>query len=394
MTHSLSELITSLAPDAIAVRHHLHAHPELSNEEEQTSKFVAERLTALGVDTLRTGVGGHGVVAEIRGNQIQTGQTLALRADMDALPIQELSSLPYCSTKPGVMHACGHDGHTATLLGTAAALTQLREEYAGTVRLIFQPAEEGVQGAARMCIEGVMDGVDRVVALHGWPGLAIGKIGTKPGAMMASSDTFDLVVRGKGAHAAQPHNSVDPIVIAAHLVTALQTISSREVSPTEAVVVTIAQIHAGTAYNVIPTEAVLKGTVRCLTNELREQIPVRIEAIAKNLCAAFRADCELTYRWGTKPTVNDESVNALIEQIGQEALGEGSVLRLLAPSMGAEDFAAYLDYAPGCMFRLGVGEEVTNLHTPTYNFSDGAVSVGMEMFTRIALKTLTSERAA
>ncbi|MBC7528871.1 MAG: amidohydrolase [Chthonomonadaceae bacterium] len=394
MTHSLSELITSLAPDAIAVRHHLHAHPELSNEEEQTSKFVAERLTALGVDTLRTGVGGHGVVAEIRGNQIQTGQTLALRADMDALPIQELSSLPYCSTKPGVMHACGHDGHTATLLGTAAALTQLRGEFTGTVRLIFQPAEEGVQGATRMCLAGVMDGVDRVVALHGWPGLAIGKIGTKPGAMMASSDTFDLVIRGKGAHAAQPHNSVDPIVIAAHLVTALQTISSREVSPTEAVVVTIAQIHAGTAYNVIPTEAVLKGTVRCLTNELREQIPVRIEAIAKNLCAAFRADCELTYRWGTKPTVNDESVNALIEQIGQEALGEGSVLRLLAPSMGAEDFAAYLDYAPGCMFRLGVGEEVTNLHTPTYNFSDGAVSVGMEMFTRIALKTLTSERAA
>ncbi len=388
----LSELILQLAPAAVAMRHYLHAHPELSNQEAETARCVAAKLTEIGVDSLKTGVGGHGVVAEIRGGR--EGRTAALRADMDALPIQELSDLPYCSTVPGVMHACGHDGHTATLLGTAAVLARLREVFAGTVRLIFQPAEEGVQGAKRMCAEGVMEGVAGIAALHGWPGLKVGEIAAKPGPMMASSDTFDLLIRGKGAHAAQPHNAVDPIVAAAHFVTALQTISSREVSPTEAVVVTIAKIEAGTAYNIIPTEAKLRGTVRCLTHELRNALPGRIEAMAKSLCAAFRAECELTYRFGTQPTVNDIRVNALIEAVGKEVLGEHAVHRLDAPSMGAEDFAEYLNYAPGAMFRLGVGEAVTNLHTPTYNFTDSAVPVGMTLLSQIALKLLSEERAA
>ncbi len=388
----IAALIAAAAPDAVALRHHLHQNPELSHHEQATSALVAERLRALGLDDVKTNVGGHGVVGMLRGGAAgaDSGKLFAIRADMDALPIEETSDLPYKSSNKGVMHACGHDGHTATLLGAATVLSQMRDLLPGSIRFVFQPAEETVGGANEMCAEGVMDGVDAIVALHGWPGMDVGKIGVRAGPMMASADTFDITVKGRGAHAAMPHISVDPIVIGAQIVTALQTLASREVSPVEPVVVTVAQFHAGTAYNIIPGVAEIKGTVRCLSRDLRPQMPKHIERMVRGICEAMRAEYTFGYRFGTPVTVNDTQINALVAIVGHETLGEAGVITLPAPSLGAEDFAVYLDHAPGAMFRLGVGADVTPLHTPTYNFADEAVPVGMEMFTRLALRYLSA----
>ncbi len=383
-----ADSIARIAPEMVAVRHHLHQNPELSFEEKNTAAYVAEKLDKIGVDGLRTGIGGQGVIAEIHG--AADGQTFALRADMDALPIHEVNDLPYKSRVHGVMHACGHDGHTAVLLGAAQVFAENRNHIRGTVRLIFQPAEEVAGGAVRMCGEGAMDGVAAIAALHGWPGLAIGKIGVRPGPMMASSDNFDLTIRGAGAHAAMPHLSVDPVVVAAQIVLALQTIASREMNPADPVVVTVGQIHAGTAYNIIPDEAVIRGTVRCLTKELRQTMAARIERIAAGIAAAFRAEITLNYHYGTAVTYNDANMNALVAATGTQVLGAANVLDLPHPSMGAEDFAAYGDYAPAAMFRLGVGEEMTALHTPTYNFADESIAHGIALFTEIAQNYLNA----
>ena len=230
---AIKKLVAEIVPDAIATRHHLHQNPELSHHEQATSALVAERLRALGIDEVLTDVGGYGVVGTLRGRAegAADGPLFAIRADMDALPIEETNDLPYRSCKPGVMHACGHDGHTSTLLGTAAVLTRLRDQLRGSIRFVFQPAEETVGGATEMCKEGVMDGVAAIVALHGWPGMDVGQIGTRSGPMMASADTFDITIKGRGAHAAMPHIGVDPIVIGAQIVTALQTLASRKRRP-------------------------------------------------------------------------------------------------------------------------------------------------------------------
>jgi amidohydrolase len=380
----IKALIAALTPEVVAARHHLHQNPELSLHERQTAAFVAERLRALGMDEVRTGVGGHGVVGTLRG--AADGPTIALRADMDALPIQEESDLPYKSSSPGVMHACGHDGHTSTLLGTAAALARMRDRIRGSVRFVFQPAEEIVEGARKMCAEGAMDGVDAVVALHGWNGLDVGQIGVRSGPMMASSDTFQITIKGRGAHAAMPHLSVDPIVVGAQIVTAFQTVVSREIAPTDSVVVTVAKFHAGTADNIIPGTAELEGTVRCLKQPIRETMAECLERIVAGICGAARAEFTFGYRYGVPVTVNHAGVIALIEEVGREMLGEANVVALEAPSMGAEDFSLYLDHAPGAMFRLGVGLDKPPLHTPCYNFGDAPLPVGIELFTRIALR--------
>ncbi len=385
------ETVQQIAPDYALLRHHLHQHPELSGQEQETSAFVARELRKIGMDEVRTEVGGYGVIALLKGSG--EGPLFALRADMDALPIQEESELPYKSCRPGVMHACGHDGHTATLLGTAATLARLRSRFAGSIRFLFQPAEETVHGAEGMCAEGAMDGVGAIVALHGWPGMAVGKIGVRPGPMMASSDTFEITVRGRGAHAAMPHISVDPIVVGAQIVMALQTLASREIAPTDPVVVTVAQFNAGTAHNIIPFKAEMRGTVRCLSKTVQDSMPERIERIVGGICAGARAEYTFHYRYGTPVTVNDFGINALVSEIGAETLGASNVIALEAPSMGAEDFAVYLRYAPGAMFRLGVGETVTPLHTPTYNFADAAIAHGMELFTRTALRYLKEHAA-
>jgi amidohydrolase len=386
----ISASITAILPEIVSVRHYLHQNPELSHQEEHTSAYVAKRLGDLGMDSVKTNVGGYGVIGTLAGTAKDgdVSRTIALRADMDALPIQETRDMPYRSCNPGVMHACGHDGHTSTLLGTAAVLAGARDMFAGTVRFLFQPAEETVGGAWRMCEEGAVDGVDAIVALHGWPGIEVGKIGVRSGPMMASSDTFDLTIRGRGAHAAQPHNSVDPIVVGAHIVAAFQTIASREMSPTDSVVVTVAQFHAGTASNIIPDVAELKGTIRCLTEAHRDEIPERLERLAAGICAGFRAKYEFVFRRGTPVTVNDHAVNTLVSDVGKAVLGAENVVSLDAPSMGAEDFAMYLQRVPGAMFRLGVGTDMTPLHTPTYNFADDALPVGMELFARTALRFL------
>jgi amidohydrolase len=387
---SLRDIIAGVLPDIVETRHYLHQNPELSHQEQNTSHFVAERLRGMGLDEVRTGVGGYGVIGVLRGRApgAAEGATFALRADMDALPIQEESDLPYKSCKPGVMHACGHDGHTATLLGTAATLARMRDRVCGTIRFLFQPAEETVGGALRMCEEGAMEGVEAIVALHGWPGMEVGRIGVRSGPMMASSDTFDITVKGRQAHAAMPQISVDPIVVGAQIVLALQTLASREIAPVDPVVVTVAQFHAGTAYNIIPGIAEIKGTVRCLSEAVQKTMPERIERIAAGICAAARAEYAFRYAHGTPVTVNDAVINALVEEVGQEVLGVEGVVPLESPSMGAEDFAIYLRYAPGAMFRLGVGTDVTPLHTPTYNFADAAVPHGIELFSRIALRYL------
>jgi len=393
VTGQLTSAISTILPDIVSVRHHLHQNPELSHLEEKTSAFVAARLAALGLDEVKTGVGGYGVVGVLSGTGTpqdagSATKTIALRADMDALPIQETREVPYKSCVPGVMHACGHDGHTSTLLGAATVLSQIRSKFAGEVRFLFQPAEETVGGAKRMCEEGVMEGVDAIVALHGWPGLEVGKIGVRSGPMMASSDTFDLIIRGKGCHAAQPHIGIDPILVGAHIVTALQSIASREMSPTDSVVVTVAQFHAGTANNIIPDQAEIRGTIRCLKEAQRTEIPERLERIIAGVCAAFRAEYSFKFRRGTPVTVNDVAINDLVAGVGAEILGQENVIHLEAPSMGAEDFAIYLQRAPGAMFRLGVGTEMTALHTPTYNFADDALPVGMEIFVRSVLQYL------
>ena len=384
MPDQITSAVKTLEPELAETRHHLHQNPELSDHEEQTARFVAERLRALGLD-VREGVGGYGVVAELKGGR--PGPTFALRADMDALPITEANEVPYKSRNPGVMHACGHDGHTTTLLGTAKLLTGMRDRLKGSIRFIFQPAEETVGGAKRMCDDGAMKGVEGIVALHGWPQVGLGQIGVKSGPMMAGADTFDIVVQGRGAHAAYPHQAVDPIVIGAQIVTALQTISSREFDPNEPVVVTVGQFHAGTAYNIIPGTAILSGTIRTLSREARTTTPDRIRRIAEGICSAGRATCEFTYREGTPPVLNDAGMVGLISEVGQEVLGADNVVSIPYSSMGAEDFAMYLEHAPGAMFRLGLGD-VSPIHTPTFNFDDRALPIGVELFSRIALRFL------
>ncbi|HZT41091.1 MAG TPA: amidohydrolase [Chthonomonadaceae bacterium] len=384
MPDAIQNAIAAILPEIVEARHHLHQNPELSHQEANTSAFVAERLRALDLDEVKAGVGGYGIVATLKG--AASGPMFAIRADMDALPIQEESDLPYKSCQPGVMHACGHDGHTATLLGTAATLTRLRNQLHGTVRFLFQPAEETVGGARRMVEEGALDGVDAVVALHGWPGMDVGRIGIKAGPMMASSDTFDITIQGRGAHAAMPHISIDPIVAGAQLVLALQTLASREISPVEPVVVSVTQFHAGTGHNIISGAAALQGTVRCLSDTVRTSMPERLERITAGICQAARAEYTFRYSEGTPVTINDTGINALIGEVGAEALGESNVVTLESPSMGAEDFGVMIQHTPGAMFRLGVGAASPPLHTPRYNFPDDALPVGIELFTRLALR--------
>lgn len=376
--------IERVLPRIIALRHDLHQHPELSGREERTASLVAERLKGMGVEP-RTGVGGHGVVADIR--PARDAPLLALRADMDALPIQEQNDLPYRSVVDGVMHACGHDGHTAILLGAAEVLQGFRERLPVRVRLIFQPAEETVGGARRMCEAGVMEGVSAIVALHGWVHLPLGYVGVRSGPSMAAADMFDIVVHGRGAHAAYPHLAVDPIVVGARLVVALQGAVSRETDPLEPVVVTVGRFHAGTAYNIIPDEARLAGTVRTLTPATRERMEAAVRRIADGVCAAAGATCSVDYIHGAPPVVNDEAIAQLVRSAATETVGAERVSSLVQPSMGAEDFAYYLEHAPGVMFRLGLGDRAPG-HTAHFDFDDGALPVGIEVLCRLCLNGL------
>ncbi|MBW3625380.1 MAG: amidohydrolase, partial [Armatimonadetes bacterium] len=346
MDRTFEQKITTILPSIVKLRHDLHAHPELGFQEHRTGGIVAQMLESYGMEVRR--VAKTGVVADLKG--AQDGPIFALRADMDALPIHELNDLPYKSQTPGLMHACGHDGHTSVLVGTARVLSELKDGLKGTIRFIFQPSEENVQGARAMIEEGVMNGVEGIIALHDWNDTEPGNISIKSGPILASADTFILTITGQGGHAAYPHLAVDPIMVGAQLVASLQTLVSREVTPLEPVVVTVGAFNAGHTDNVIPNQAVLKGTVRTLNPEVREAMPERLERIIAGVCAAFRAEYALEYTLGCGVTMNEREMAKLIAETAADLLGPDHVRWYFEPSMGGEDFSEYLRYAPGAMF--------------------------------------------
>ncbi|MEZ4458084.1 MAG: amidohydrolase, partial [Gemmatimonadales bacterium] len=322
------------------------------------------------------------------------GPVLAFRADMDALPIQEENEHDFVSTAPGVMHACGHDGHTAVLLGVARILTERRDELAGELRFIFQHAEEVLPGGAQAMVDaGVMDGVDLVVGQHVWATLEHGQIGVKEGPMMASPDTFFITIRGKGGHAAKPEQTIDPIPVAAQVVMALQTIVSRTVDPIEPAVVSVTQFHAGTTHNVIPEEAKLVGTVRTFDKALRARIPEDMERIIKGITEAHRADYEFAWQEGYRPVINDAAVTGRVAAVARRLFGDERVVTM-PPNMGGEDFSAFLEKAPGTFFYTGAGNAERGLkgphHHPKFDIDESSLDLSLRLFVAVALDVLSN----
>jgi hippurate hydrolase len=366
----------------VALRRDIHREPELGFDTEKTAEKVLAALEGLPLD-IETGVAKNGIVATLEGEG--NGPTVALRADMDALPILEDTGLPFASETEGKMHACGHDGHTSMLVGAAHALSGMRERLGGTVKFIFQPAEEGGGGGKVMVDEGVADDVSSIFALHLWPGLPFGKVATKAGPIMAAADAFEMEVKATGAHGAMPHLGSDAISIAAQVVTALQTIVSREVDPVEPAVLTVGEIGAGTAFNVIPDRAHLGGTVRTLNADLRQEMPRRMEELARGIAKGMRGDIDLDYTFSYPVTVNDEAATNLALDVAEDLLGGESVLKLPNPSMGAEDFSYFLEKVPGAFIWLGIGEDASGLHTPTFAFDEDVLPRGSALLSALAI---------
>lgn len=380
----IRQQIADLQPELIALRHDLHAHPELGFEEHRTAGIVAEWLDRYGIE-VRKGVAGTGVVGTLYGEAGERA-VVGFRADMDALPIEEQNDLPYRSQNPGRMHACGHDGHTTILLGAAAVLAQLRTQLRGAVRFYFQPAEEGVSGAKAMLAEGVLQEMTPqwVVALHGRPGLPLGSIGIRAGAMMASADTFDIRLKGRGGHAALPHLTDDPIVAGVQMVQALHALVSRESAPSDPIVLSVTQFHAGNTYNVIPQEAHLAGTVRCLREETRDRTRRRMEEVVNATAQAWHLEGSFEWHEGVPALWNDREVASRVAQVAEWAFGREKVIWLEHPLMGAEDFAHFARSVPSAMFFLGLGD-IPSWHTACFDFPDEAIAPGVEMFVRLAL---------
>jgi amidohydrolase len=379
----LREVEENFGEKIVALRHDIHREPELGFDTVRTAEKVLAALDGLPLD-VQTGVAQNGIVATLRGET--EGPTVALRADIDALPILEETGLPFASKTEGRMHACGHDGHTSMLVGAAHALSGMRDRLGGNVKFVFQPAEEGGGGGKVMVEEGVADDVSAIFALHLWPGLPFGKVATKAGPIMAAADAFEMEVRGSGGHGAMPHLSSDAVVIAAQVVTALQTIVSREVDPVEPAVLTVGEIGAGTAFNIIPDKARIGGTVRTLNADLRKQIPARIEELASGIARGMRGDVDLDYDFSYPVTVNDEAAAGLALGVAEDLFGGGSVLRLPNPSMGGEDFAFFLEKVPGAFIWLGIGEDASGLHTPTFAFDEEILPRGSALLAALALE--------
>jgi amidohydrolase len=367
-----------------AIRRDIHAHPETAFEEQRTAALVASWLEKWGIE-VHQGVGRMGVVGVIR----QGGSTRAigLRADMDALPIDEANQFAHRSLNHGVMHACGHDGHTAMLLGAAEYLAR-RRNFDGTVVLVFQPAEEGLGGASTMIGDGFFERfpIDAIFGMHNWPGMPVGRFGVTPGAVMASADRFDIVVDGQGGHAAMPHLTKDPVVAGAALVGALQTISARTTDPLQGVVVSVTQFHGGEAYNAIPRSAVLSGTTRALSHEVREATWRRMHDICAGVAATYGVQVELKRIEGYPPTVNTQVEADLCRSVANALVGESMVDWSLPPSMGAEDFSHFLEHRPGCYVWLGNGaaEGGCLLHNARYDFNDTNLALGASYWVRLA----------
>ena len=392
----LVEPIIAFQPELQQIRRDLHAHPELCYEEQRTSDVVAARLTEWGIPVVR-GLGITGVVGIIKNGS--SARAIGLRADMDALPMQEINSVDHASRHPGKMHACGHDGHTAMLLGAAHHLATHRN-FDGTVYLIFQPAEEGGAGARRMIEDGLFTQfpMDAVYGMHNWPGIATGSFGVVEGPMMASSNEFRVVVKGKGCHAAQPHRGIDPVMVAVQIAQSWQTIVSREKNPLETAVLSITQIHAGSATNVIPDEAVMSGTVRTFSNEVLDLLQTRMEQMATHTAAAFNATVDFTFKRNYPPLINHPRETAFAVEAMKAVAGAERVDTNTEPTMGAEDFAFMLQAKPGCYVFIGNGEGdhragghglgPCQLHNASYDFNDDLLPIGASFWVRLAEMSL------
>jgi amidohydrolase len=370
-------------------RRHLHQTPELNFDVFETAAFVTDKLKSFGCDDVVTGLGKTGVVGIIRGRKGE-GATIGLRADMDALPLNEITGKPYASTVPGKMHACGHDGHTAMLLGAAKYLAETRN-FAGSVAVIFQPAEEGGGGGNEMVKDGMMERFDigKVFGMHNMPGLPIGQFAIRPGPIMAATAEFTITVKGKGGHAAMPHGTIDPIVITSQLVGALQTIASRSTDPVEAVVVSVTKFHAGDAYNIIPEAAEIAGTVRTLKKEVAKKAEERIRALCEGLAAAFGAKIEVDYQANYPVTFNHPEETVFASDVAAVVAGETQVHRTMPPIMGGEDFSYMLEARPGAFIFIGNGD-TAGLHHPAYDFNDEAISHGMSYWVKLAETALAA----
>jgi hippurate hydrolase len=375
--------VADLADEITAWRRDFHENPELLFDVHRTAGIVAEKLKSFGCDEVVTGLGRTGVVGVIKGRSNNSGKVIGLRADMDALPIEEATNAPHKSKVPGKMHACGHDGHTAMLLGAAKYLAETRN-FDGTAVVIFQPAEEGGGGGNEMVKDGLMErfGVQEVYGMHNMPGIPVGQFAIRPGAMMAAADRFTITIEGKGGHAARPHECIDPVVISAHVITALQTIASRNTDPLESVVVSVCTVKAGEAFNVIPQTAMLLGTVRTLSPEVRDLAETRIRAIVENVCAAFGAKAEVEYDRGYPVTMNDPDKTEFMASVARAVGGESAVDTTVAPLMGAEDFSYMLEQRPGAYIFLGNGD-TAGVHHPAYDFNDEASPYGVSLWAKI-----------
>ncbi len=379
-----------MAAELTETRRAIHRHPELGFQETRTAALVAERLRGLGV-TVREQVAGTGVVGSLEGGR--PGKTILLRADMDALPVHEAPGAEYASRVPGVMHACGHDAHTSMLLGAARILAARRDRLAGSVKFVFQPAEEGPGGARPMIEAGVMRDppVDLAFGLHLINDFPVGTVALRPGPVMASMDTIEIKVKGKGGHGALPHQAVDAIVVAAHVVTSLQTLASREISPTAPVVVTLGTIQGGFRHNVIAPEVSMTGTVRTFDEKLRKTFPERIERLVGHVCQAFRAEAEVRYEFGYPVTVNDPALTSFARDVAGEVVGAARI-RTMEAMMGSEDMAYFLQAVPGCFLFLGSSNPAKGLtaphHSPEFDFDEECLPLGVQLLVRLAERAL------
>ena len=376
--------------EMIELRRDLHAHPETAFEEVRTSGIVAERLKQLGLD-VRTGVGKTGVLATVKGGR--SGKIVMLRADMDALPIREENAVPYRSQNDGKMHACGHDCHTSILLAVAKQLVRDRASLGGQVKLCFQPAEEQGGGALAMIDDGALEDPkpDAAFGLHVWQDLDLGKIGITPGAFMAAVDEFEVTLHGRGAHAAQPHLAIDPVLALAHAVTALQSIASRNTNPFQAVVVSVTQLDAGTAFNIIPGAATMNGTVRVFDDGVWNELPARFETIVRGVAEAYGCRADIRYQRHNRATVNDPAMAALAREAAVEVVGQDNVVQDLM-TMGGEDFSWFLNRVPGCFIAVGSRNESRGLvyghHHPRFDVDENCLGIGAEVLLRTARKFL------
>jgi hippurate hydrolase len=387
---NIKSQIAGIVPDIVKIRHLIHQNPEIALKEFDTSALIRKLLRKARIEVLKPFLQTD-VVAMVKGKK--PGKNVTLRADIDALPLLEKTGAPYASKRKGTMHACGHDGHTAMLLGAALLLNRMRDQLSGSVRFVFQPGEEIVAAGKELVARGALlnPRPDAVFALHAWAGMPLGAVASKPGALLAASDFFTVEVKGKGAHGSRPEDSIDPILTVARIVDALQSLVSREVSSLEPVVVSVCRIAGGTNGNVIPDSAEIEGTTRYLRPELKQKIESSIRRIVQGVCDSMGASFSFKYSSPYIPTINDERMAALGKTVALRVLGPGNWFDLTSPSMGAEDFSYYIRKFPGAMFRLGMGEKSASLHNSHFDFNDKAIASGILFLVSLALEVLRIE---